>query len=144
MAESLCKHPDIRKFDGIRCCLSCGEAVFEVIPAATHLPTDGATCSYKYTKLNYKLGYEVRLVLLLPDDSQGTLRCEITHVNLDDDPVYDAISYTWATEDGHTTLSNAILCVPGGTIPITANCDAVLRHLKRHGSRRLWIDAICE
>ena len=144
MTDSLCKHPDIRKFDGIRCCLSCGEAVFETSSPTAHIHTSDATASYQYTKLNYKLGREIRLVLILPGSSEDALRCEIVHVNLDDDPVYDAVSYTWATEGGDASPCMTVRCEAGGFIPVTANCYAVLLQLRRSGgTRRLWIDAIC-
>jgi hypothetical protein len=144
MTESLCKHPDIRKFNGIRSCLSCGEAVFETSSPTARIHMSDATASYQYTKLNYKLGREIRLISVLPGSSEDALRCKIIHVNLDDGPVYDAVSYTWATEKGDASLCMAIRCEAGGVIPVTANCYAVLLQLRRCGGiRRLWIDAIC-
>jgi hypothetical protein len=142
MSERLCAHPDIRKFNGIRCCLACGEAVFEASLVEPN-STDTAT-QYRYTKLNYKLGLEIRLVVLAPGTLGDPLRCDIIHVNLEDKPEYDAVSYTWATESGDASFSKTIQCVNGGFIPVTVNCDAVLRQLRRPGlRRRLWIDAIC-
>jgi hypothetical protein len=146
MSERSCAHPDIRKFDGIRCCLACGEAVFEassVQPFVELDPEDTTTC-YRYNKLNYKLGLEIRLVVLAAGTPGDPLRCDIIHVNLEDEPEYDAVSYTWATEDGDASFSKTIQCVNGGFVPVTANCDAVLRQLRRPGlRRRIWIDAIC-
>jgi hypothetical protein len=52
---------------------------------------DNAT-SYKYTKLNYKLGLEIRLVVLASGTPGDPIRCEIIHVNLEDKPEYDAVS----------------------------------------------------
>jgi hypothetical protein len=146
MSDRSCKHLDIRKFDGIRCCLACGEAVFEAQYLHSKLFTEPTTVTtaYKYNKLNYKLGREIRLAVILPGESTDTIRCEIVHVNLDDKPVYDAVSYTWATEDGDASLSRNVQTVQGGSISITANCDAVLRQLRRPGlCRRVWIDAMC-
>jgi hypothetical protein len=143
MSESTCQHPDVRKFDGIRCCLSCGEAVFEALPSTTPVQTNDAAAPYKYTKLNYKLGREIRLVLLLLGIPEDAIRCEIIHVNLDDDPVYDAVSYTWAIGNGDASLCKSMYCRQGGTIKITAKCHAVLLQLRRSEKRRLWVDAIC-
>jgi hypothetical protein len=99
---------------------------------------------YHYRKLNYRLGLEIRLVELLPGNSGDDIRCDIIHVNLDDDPLYDAVSYTWATEAGDTALSGMARCIRGGLIPITANCEAALRQLRQRGlRRRVWIDALC-
>ena len=144
MSGTACKHPDIRKFDGIRCCLACGEAVLETLASNAIEKNVDATGRHVYTHLNYQLGQEVRLILLAPGGAADPLCCEIVHVNLEDDPEYDAVSYTWATEDGNADMSKTIDCFKGGYIPITTNCDAVLRQLRRPGTRRrLWIDAIC-
>ena len=147
MTRRPCSHPDVRKFDGIRSCLACGETVFEA-PALT-IPLDVQTTDtptrYQYSHLNYTLGQEIRLVILLPGALHDPIRCEITHVNLEDNPEYDAVSYTWADEDGDDSLSRNInisngLCF----VPVTINCEATLRQLRQPGSRRkLWIDALC-
>jgi hypothetical protein len=146
MTEKQCTHHGIRKYNGIRCCLACGEAVFEAssskAPAASQA-TD-VPSHYQYNNLDYKLGQEIRLILLLPGGQDDPIRCDIIHVNLEDDPDYEAVSYTWATENGDSSLSQAVHCVCGGCIAVTANCAAVLRQLRRPGiRRRLWVDAIC-
>jgi hypothetical protein len=150
MSVTSCAHPDIRKFDGMRCCFSRGEAVFEPsYPPSNpnpnpHNEVTAVTNRYRYTNLNYKLGREIRLVILLPGQPADPIRCEIVHVNLDDDLTYDAVSYTWATKDGDVSLSKTIQCVGGGFISVTMNCDTVIRQLRQPGLRRkLWIDAIC-
>lgn len=137
-----CKHSDIQNFDAMRCCLSCGE-VISASSLATSIHTSEATAPYKYKNLDYKLGREIRLVLLLPGNSEDALWCEIIHVNMDDNPEYDAVSYTWATEDGDSRLTKAIFCIQGGSVQITMNCDAILRHLRQLGKQKLWVDAIC-
>ncbi|KAF2443286.1 hypothetical protein P171DRAFT_331521, partial [Karstenula rhodostoma CBS 690.94] len=56
---------------------------------------------------------------------------------------YEAVSYTWATEDRDTSLSGVLHCT-SGTIPITSNCQAAIRRLRKIcAERRLWIDAVC-
>lgn len=65
MSERHCHHPDVREFDGLRCCLACGEAVFET-PISESLG-DSAPLTrspYRYTDLNYKLGQDIRLLVL--------------------------------------------------------------------------------
>ncbi|KAF2025632.1 HET-domain-containing protein [Setomelanomma holmii] len=80
-----CRHPDIQKFDGLRCCISCVETVIESLAD-----------------------------LLLGG-----------HVT------------------SRTSLRRQLYCREG-SIPITSNCEAALRCLKRRGRRRvLWIDAVC-
>ncbi|CAI6335625.1 unnamed protein product [Periconia digitata] len=148
-SETQCKHLDVRTFDSVRCCLACGAAVIDPPPADPSEfsiePFDiTAPKQYEYKDLNFELGQEVRLVVLKPGSSSEPIRCEIIHVNLESDPDFEAVSYTWATERGDDKKSEIIHC-PGGTvIPVTVNCAAALRQLRHPThSRRLWIDAIC-
>lgn len=144
MSERQCRHPDIRKFAGLRCCLACGKAVFETsTPTEANNSQSTTQTTYKYTNLNYKLGQETRLIVLYPGEPADELHCEIIHVNLDDEPDYEAVSYTWASDDGDASLSRTIYCGNSACIPITTSCDAALRQLRKRGLRRwLWIDAV--
>jgi hypothetical protein len=145
MPDRQCHHPDIRKFDGVRCCLACGEAVFEILKPNTSLKFDPSTPTpYEYTDLNYTLGQEIRLCVVLPAEQGDDLHCEMIHVNLEDEPDYEAVSYTWASEYGDASLSRSIRCNGNTYVPITANCEAAIRQLRKRGLKRhLWIDAIC-
>jgi hypothetical protein len=137
-----CRHPDIQKFDQLRCCLSCGEAVFENTIDIEQDVYSLSSSSYQYRRLNYELGQEIRLVVLFPGQELEDITCNIIHVNLLDQPVYEAVSYTWATAHGDASLSRHIYC-HGRKIAITANCELVLRCLRRKGhNRSIWIDAI--
>ena len=137
-----CRHPDIRRFDEVRCCLACGEAVFENSSTATTKEIAGSP--YQYRRLNYTLGQEIRLIELLPGLPSDDIRCNIVHVNLDDDPEFEAVSYTWATEDGDDTLSKTIYTSSNTTKSVTANCLSALRQLRKISIvRRLWVDAVC-
>lgn len=144
-----CQHLDIRRFDGVRTCLSCGVAIFETQASDSKIKPDpsqatSAIWSYDYRKLNFELGQEIRLVVVQPGEIRESIRCEIIHVNLEDDPEYAAVSYTWADEDGDDAKSRRIYCLNGTSIPVTVNCEAALRRLRVPGlKRRLWIDAIC-
>lgn len=141
-----CRHTDVRRFDGVRCCLACGEAVFET---PQHALTVQATPvetqkQYQYANLNSSLGQEIRIVVLLPDRSTAPVKCDILHVNLEDNPRFDAVSYTWATEYGDDSKSETVSLPDGATISVTANCWSVLRQLRtsKH-ERHLWVDALC-
>jgi hypothetical protein len=60
MAGATYQHRDVRKFDGLRCCLACGEAVFDMATLSVAVePGMDILTPYKYTKLNYKLGQEI-------------------------------------------------------------------------------------
>ncbi|KAF4497616.1 hypothetical protein FAGAP_6192 [Fusarium agapanthi] len=60
-------------------------------------------------------------------------------------PPYSALSYTWADEDGNTSLSNLIFLDEGQQVlRITRNCDRALRSLRhKTKSKLLWVDSIC-
>ncbi|KAF2127107.1 hypothetical protein P153DRAFT_296025 [Dothidotthia symphoricarpi CBS 119687] len=141
-----CQHPDIRKFDGLRCCLACGETEFEIARSTTtaQWQISDSTNQYQYSRLNYKLGQQIRLVDVLPGKRSDPVRCEMLHVNLDDDPDYEAVSYTWATEEGDDSKSKIIYFPNDESIQVTKNCEAVFRQLRgRRLARRFWVDAVC-
>jgi hypothetical protein len=131
----------------VRCCLACGEAVFETVDPNTIGGSSSASPSpYEYIPLNYKLGQEIRLLVVWPGELCDPLKCDIIHVNLEDQPKYEAVSYTWTSDDQDATLSQYINCGNDRYIAATLNCDIALRQLRRHGrgvKRRLWIDAVC-
>jgi hypothetical protein len=104
-----CRHPDIQKFDGVRCCLSCGEAIFENVLEHEQDVDCPDSPNYRYKLLNYELGHEIRLIVLWPGHKLDDLVCDIIHYNLLDKPVYEAVSYTWATVYGDTALSGHIM-----------------------------------
>jgi hypothetical protein len=141
--ETACRHPDIRKFDGICCCLACGATNFED-GFSPEIDQAGATnLPYTYKRLNYELGQEIRLLTILPGSETDSIACTIKHVNLLDNPTYEALSYTWATENGDSSLSENIVC-QGSMLAITKNCEAAIRSLRSHVfTRVLWIDAAC-
>jgi hypothetical protein len=145
-----CAHSDVRDFDDVRCCLSCGETVYlSDIPQVpiSHDPTlpilPKPRLSYSYSDIQVDNGLEIRLVFLRPGDRADPLHCSIHKVSLHDNPQYEAVSYTWATEDGDDTKSARVHC-DGAAISITKNCEAVLRRLRFPSMIRvLWVDSIC-
>lgn len=140
--ESFCRHRDIQTFDGFRCCLACGETVFESTPDLELNPQHAGPVAYKYSPLNYALGQEIRLVILYPGKPEEDIALDIVHANLSDNPAYEAISYAWATQDGDASLSQTVYC-RGRTIAVTKPCEAALKSLRRQGRNRyLWVDAI--
>jgi hypothetical protein len=65
----------------------------------------------------------------------------ISHVRLDERPVYKALSYTW----GDATLKQVVECGNGGgQLLITVNRALALRRLRREDELiPIWIDSIC-
>lgn len=86
---------------------------------------------------------EMRLFLLGPGDMEDPIRGNLVTINVDDHNQYDAISYTWADENGDATKCfNALI----GTacIPITRNCQAALKRVRSpYCVKSIWVDAIC-
>jgi Heterokaryon incompatibility protein (HET) len=76
---------------------------------------------------------------ILPGEDGEQIACELQVVSLNNDPYYEALSYTWGT----LVLDKQIV-VRGSTFPITANLESALRNL-RHASdsRLIWADLIC-
>jgi hypothetical protein len=149
MSSEPCRHHDIQVFDGLRCCLACGEAVFEQAPATRSQPHLQASGQYCYNRLNYELGQEIRLLVLHPGQDHelhvsAELQRDIIHANLTDRPVYEALSYTWASQDGDDSLSGCVTCrSTGDTIAVTKTCGAALRSLRLRGRKRvLWVRAL--
>lgn len=71
------------------------------------------------------------------------LRCEIDHVDIEDDLTYEAVSYVWGTTENMPCIQ--ISCVHGDSeLEIPANLRGALRRF-RHPSlmRTLWVDSIC-
>ena len=89
-----------------------------------------------YQELN--TASSTRLVRILPNNQTSTLSLELNEVNLDDDPVYGAISYTWGNEQ-----DTAFVIVNNVYVPIRQNLLNFFFHLRSQNySRQLWVDAL--
>ncbi|KAH8721650.1 heterokaryon incompatibility protein-domain-containing protein [Ilyonectria robusta] len=97
---------------------------------------------YKYIPIEQT--HSIRLLELQPATSwQSPIEVSLREYSLDACPEFGALSYTWATEDGDSSLSKCLEC-GGGIIKITANCEAALVRLRQSEEVRvLWVDAIC-
>jgi hypothetical protein len=100
---------------------------------------------YRYPPLDLTYGRPIRILVLEAGKPGDPLRCGLEHVNLQQGPIYEALSYTWADANGDDSLCKKISCGNNGTtIAITANCEAALLLLRREDTdRSLWVDAIC-
>ncbi|KAI8948217.1 heterokaryon incompatibility protein-domain-containing protein [Xylaria longipes] len=94
-----------------------------------------------YTHAPLPRGYHTRVLELYPAPDPNTpLRGNFRYVNLDTDPFYDAISYTWGDPD----FTESIFIGGGFRLPITANLrDALIRYRHPTAIRSIWADAIC-
>lgn len=101
--------------------------------------------SYHYTPLDLIHGRRIRVLVLKPGKPGDPLCCELEHVNLQQGPIYEALSYTWADETGDDSICRSIQCGKDNQLlGITKNCEAALLRLRRQDEdRRLWVDAVC-
>ena len=89
-------------------------------------------CQYQYSPLNDQ--GKVRLLHLKPGRQRDNIQISIIHTRLDDQPIYQALSYTW----GDATVTTPIACSKvGDTLSITRNCEAALRRLRLEGEERV-------
>ena len=97
--------------------------------------------SYTYAPLNTEIR-EIRVVDLHPGEFSDEIICDIRHVSLDNDPVYQALSYTWGSLNDSATIQ-----LNGFTFSITRNLESAIRHLRPRSKKArnppLWIDSIC-
>ncbi|KAK4164777.1 ankyrin repeat-containing domain protein [Cladorrhinum sp. PSN259] len=81
----------------------------------------------------------IRLLELHPGSGMELISFDLFEVDLDDEPVFEALSYEW----GEGSRSIPVQC-NNGYLLVTPNLKAVLRQLRRPDkSRLLWIDALC-
>ncbi|KAI4197068.1 MAG: hypothetical protein LQ346_003101 [Caloplaca aetnensis] len=94
--------------------------------------------SFQYDALH--LPTQIRLVELLPSEAvQDRISCRVRIVDLDESPVYEAISYVWGNEEDQAE----ILC-EGVPLQVPRNLIAALRRFRRCATPRLlWADSIC-
>jgi hypothetical protein len=91
---------------------------------------------YKYEPLDDR---QMRLVHLYPTRRDGLMYCTIEHVSIDDNPSFEALSYTWGTsaEQFHIQVGVSVLS-------IGENLAMALRTLSSMDKLRIiWVDAIC-
>jgi hypothetical protein len=92
-----------------------------------------------YRSLDKELS-QIRLITLHASPNfDSPIECSLSHVNLDEVPEYQALSYVW----GDPNVCEDIF-VNGTTLPATTNLVAALRQI-RYATKPLvlWADAIC-
>ena len=96
--------------------------------------------AHKYSTLLHD--DSIRLLKLLPTSDIPTdhgLNCGLEDYRLSDDPIYEALSYTWGNP-----IFPEILNTHSGILRITENLASALRGVRFRGRvRYLWVDAVC-
>lgn len=126
--DKTCTRPDVVAFGEGLSCLSCGSIRdSDSDPVRPPISQDS----------------QIRLLRILPGNFDEPVKCEIAAESLSSHPEYDAISYTWADDDGDASECCSVL-VAGRPIPVTRNCEMALRRVRmRFSTRRVWIDSVC-
>jgi hypothetical protein len=106
-------------------------------------PTLVATCSTSGKSIyNERLlsGNQIRVLHIQPSaDPHRQLECELELVNLDDEPLYEALSYVWGVDPP----SVPIIC-NGQPLTIRPELSYGLARLRlKHSTRIVWTDALC-
>jgi hypothetical protein len=65
---------------------------------------------YVYKLMTLGPGKYIRLIELSSGGNNDPILCQKYYAYLDDNPTYEAITYTWADEHGDYTLSKLIIC----------------------------------
>jgi hypothetical protein len=93
---------------------------------------------YSYSPLEYS--DEIRLLVIEPGQRPEPPKCKIVNVRLSENPQYDAVSYTWGSED----KPDVIYCGDQRPKFVTRNClQAIFRLRQVDRPRTVWIDAVC-
>ncbi|EEU36345.1 uncharacterized protein NECHADRAFT_86875 [Fusarium vanettenii 77-13-4] len=94
--------------------------------------------TYSYTAL--KCPDEIRLLIIEPGRPSEAVKCNLVHTRLSHTPSYEALSYTWGTEEKPGRIS----CGQEGHISVTQNCFHAIKRLRYKDRQRVtWIDAVC-
>lgn len=98
---------------------------------------------YEYVPISGE--HKIRLFVIQPGSFDDDICGELVEVNFLLGPTFDALSYTWADEQGDAARSGKIYCVPDfSIIGVTKNCEMAIRWLRHpKKERRVWIDAVC-
>ena len=97
--------------------------------------------TYPYHPINNPR--EIRMLALSPAETGHPITCVLSHVCLDDDLEYEALSYTWDTDSSTQEKPKAISC-SGHKMLVKPNLFGALQRLRYPDRpRALWIDAIC-
>ena len=104
---------------------------------------------YQYTPL--ESADHIRLLHIQSGDGDGPIMCILAQVAMEDEPRYNALSYTWDLDDSDSceTLQNDTIICDGAELSVTPNLYMALKHLRCRGGGQdhndlpFWIDAIC-
>ncbi|UQC73703.1 uncharacterized protein CLUP02_00349 [Colletotrichum lupini] len=92
------------------------------------------------------IAHKIRLLRLsAAERHHDPIHIDIRLTDLTSDPKFEALSYTWADNDGDDSKCDRVYVGKHWDIlPVTRNCASALRRLRfPYRERDLWVDAIC-
>ncbi|GKT43370.1 heterokaryon incompatibility protein 6, OR allele [Colletotrichum spaethianum] len=137
--DSSCRRLDVFTSDGITSCLSCGSMQLD----SKALPSEHADADKDTVYQPLESTTDIRLLTLEPGDFNDPIKCRLSLSSTASMIDYDAISYTWASEDGEMEWTER-LTLNSREFLVTPNCMMALRRVRSRGAEKvIWIDAIC-
>ena len=110
------------------------------LPLVQKMASDDAQLDELYQSLPLVTEHSIRIIELLPAWTNAKIRMRLKVVDLDSDPEYEALSYTW----GDSAAGRVIFVNDRYTMPATDNLFNALEGLRQWSQLRiLWIDRIC-
>lgn len=79
-----------------------------------------------YTYQSLSDGNEIRLLAILPGRFGDPIKCTLSTVCLDDEPAFEALSYTW----GSMSKDSSLIC-DSKSLHVTSNLYEGLQRLRR-------------
>ncbi|KAL8335352.1 hypothetical protein RB598_009515 [Gaeumannomyces tritici] len=89
---------------------------------------------------------QIRLLRLYPASPDDSLEVEIYISSLEENPVYEALSYVWGDPSENPDSEPTEICIRGtGKWTVTPNLRGALTTLRHQTTepRTLWVDALC-
>ncbi|KAK2064444.1 hypothetical protein LY76DRAFT_601044 [Colletotrichum caudatum] len=115
---------------GISSCLSCGS----IRPERETLPSEREDAENNTVHQPLVSATDIRLLTLLPGDFDDPIKCRLFLGSTASMVDYDAISYTWASEDGEMELTERITLDWRGFL-VTPNCADGTAACQKPGGR---------
>ncbi|KUJ24526.1 uncharacterized protein LY89DRAFT_605205, partial [Mollisia scopiformis] len=94
--------------------------------------------SEEYTYTPFENTTEIRLLTIHAGKAEDPVTCSLDVWDLENEPIYEALSYCWGPGNSETMVLNGIL------FRLRENLWSALWHLREQGKDRLiWADAVC-
>lgn len=122
-----CSSQHVVKTSTFVACLSCGSSGPPPPATLPPLPSESS----------------IRLLWLLPGGKGDPIECYIRVQSLSSGPLFSAISYTWADDNGDDSNCEEVI-LDGQPVHVSRNCYAALKRVRKAATTSIiWIDAVC-